>query len=148
MLCIWLKFSNKTAELLPSSPKTVMIPIKYLMYIIYKSDLSNEVLHLLVGQEGAKISEVKVGGQKKSARSAGPRVHRVRDRLRWKFLTDLQLWPLIFLQPLHLQEQTVPHLKNLINICFEIECQGHEMTFNLIYVRSNYPHFISYRGLC
>ena len=38
-----------------------------------ESDLSNEVLYILVGQEAAKISEVKVGGQKKSARSRGPR---------------------------------------------------------------------------
>ena len=29
----------------------------------YESDLSNEVLYALVGQEAAKISEVKVGGQ-------------------------------------------------------------------------------------
>ena len=29
----------------------------------YESDLFNEVLYVLVGQEAAKISEVKVGGQ-------------------------------------------------------------------------------------
>ena len=29
----------------------------------YESDLSYEVLYALVGQEAAKISEVKVGGQ-------------------------------------------------------------------------------------
>ena len=57
----------------------------------YESDLSNEVLYVLVGQEAAEISEVKVGGRKKSARSAGPRVHWVRDGPRWQFLTDLQL---------------------------------------------------------
>ena len=36
----------------------------------YELDLSNEVLYALLGQEAAKISEVKVGGCKKSARSA------------------------------------------------------------------------------
>ena len=36
----------------------------------YESDLSNEVLCALVGQEAAKISEVKVGDQKKIADSA------------------------------------------------------------------------------
>ena len=41
----------------------------------YELDLSNEALYALVGQEAAKISEVKVGGRKKSARSAGPRAH-------------------------------------------------------------------------
>ena len=30
----------------------------------YESDLSNEVLYALVGQDAAKISEVKVGGRK------------------------------------------------------------------------------------
>ena len=44
----------------------------------YESDLSNEVLYLLLGQEDAKISEVKNEGRKKSARSAGPRVHQSR----------------------------------------------------------------------
>ena len=37
----------------------------------YESDLSNETLYILVGQEAAKISEIKVGGQKKSTGSAG-----------------------------------------------------------------------------
>ena len=55
---------------------------------------------------------------------------------------------LIFFQPLDQQERTVPHLKDLINIRWEKESQGHGMTFNLIYDRSKYPHFISYRGLC
>ena len=59
----------------------------------------------------------------------------------------LQLWPLIFLQPLDLQECTVPHLKDLIIVYLENESQGHGMTFNMIYDRSKYPHFISYRGL-
>ena len=35
------------------------------------------------------MSEVKVGGRKKSARSPGLRMHRVRDGPRWQFLTDL-----------------------------------------------------------
>ena len=30
----------------------------------YESDLSNEVLYILVGQEAVKILEVKVGGRK------------------------------------------------------------------------------------
>ena len=64
------------------------------------------------------------------------------------FFLDLQLWPLIFLQPLDLQECTVSHLKDLINIYLENESQGHGMTFNIIYHCSKYPYFISYRGLC
>ena len=42
-------------------------------------------MYILVGQEAAKISEVKVGGQNKSARATEPRVHRVPDRMSWKF---------------------------------------------------------------
>ena len=114
----------------------------------YELDLSNEVLYVLVGQEAAKISEVKVGGRKKSARAAGPRAHRTRIWPRRQFLIDLQLWPLIFLQPLDLQECTVPHLKDLIHICLENESQCHGMTFNMIYDCSKYPHFISHRGFC
>ena len=63
-----------------------------------------------------------------------------------RFFIDLQLWPLIFLQPLDLQGCTVPHLKDLIHICLEPEAQGCGMTFNRFYVGSKYPYFISYRG--
>ena len=41
-------------------------------FYLHESDLSNEVLYDLVGQEAAKISEVDFGGQKKSCRSARP----------------------------------------------------------------------------
>ena len=39
----------------------------------YESDLLNEVLYILVGQEAAKISEVKVGGKKNLPDQPGPR---------------------------------------------------------------------------
>ena len=65
-----------------------------------------------------------------------------------QFLINLQLWPLIFLQPLNLQGCTIPHLKDLIDIYLENESQGHSMTFNMVYLCSKYPYFISYRGLC
>ena len=42
---------------------------------------------------------------------------------------------------------TVPHLKDLIHICLETESQGYGMTFNMIYLRSKCPYFISYRGI-
>ena len=66
----------------------------------------------------------------------------------WQIFFNLQIRPLIFLQPLDLQERTVPHMKDLIHIHLENESQGYRMTFNVIYVCSKYPHFISYRGLC
>ena len=69
-------------------------------------------------------------------------------RLLRQIFSDLQLWPLIFLQPLNLQECTVSHLKDLIPIYLENESQGHSMTFNMGYLCSKYPYFISYIGLC
>ena len=38
----------------------------------YEYDLSNEVLYVFVGQEAAKISEFKVGGQKNLPDQLGP----------------------------------------------------------------------------
>ena len=38
----------------------------------HELDLLYEVLYIIIGQEVAKLSEVKVGGRKKSARSADP----------------------------------------------------------------------------
>ena len=55
-----------------------------------------------------------------------------------------------FLQPLGLQEHALSHLKDVVHICLETESQDHGMTFNVIYVCSNYTYFISYRlnGFC
>ena len=43
-------------------------------------------------------------------------------------------------------ERTVPHLKDLIHICLDPEVHSCGMTFNMFYVGSMYPYFISYRG--
>ena len=74
------------------------------------------------------------------------RLSQIRDWCAWHTFVDLQLWPLIFLQPLDLQECTVPHLKDMIHISLEPETQGCGVTFNMGYVGSNYAYFISYRG--
>ena len=97
---------------------------------------------------GYKNIRIQGWRSKKIYRISRAWVHQSRIWLSRQFLIDLQLWPLIFLQPLDLQERTVPHLKYLINICLETESQGHGMTFKVIYVHSKYPYFISYRGLC
>ena len=57
----------------------------------YESDLSNEVLYALVGQEAAKISEVKVGGRKEIADSARFETDAPGARLIWQIFFDLQL---------------------------------------------------------
>ena len=57
----------------------------------YESDLSNEVLYVLLGLEAAKLSEVKIGGRKKSAKLAGPGRFSLKSGLSRQFLIDLQL---------------------------------------------------------
>ena len=69
----------------------VMLQLGLLSPYRYESDLSNEVLYVPVGQEAEKISEVKVGGRKKSARAAGPQAHWSRIWPSRQFLIDLQL---------------------------------------------------------
>ena len=54
---------------------------------------------------------------------------------------DLQLWPLISLQPLDQNQCLVPHLKDLLCICWEIEAQGFWMSFKVCNHGSKYPYF-------
>ena len=114
----------------------------------YESELSNEVLYILVGQEAAKMFEVKVGGQTENCTFGQLKPNVPGASWTGRFFINLQLWPLIFLQPLDLQGRTVPCLKDLNNICLENGSQGLAMTFNMIYLCLKYPYFISYRGLC
>ena len=44
---------------------------------------------------------------------------------------DLQLWPLISLQPLDQNQCLVPHMKDLLRICLEIKGQSFWMTFKV-----------------
>ena len=62
------------------------------------------------------------------------------------FVFNLQLWPLILLQPLDLQEQTVPHLKDLIHISLDTDAQVRSQNSRIVQANSKYPHFTSYRG--
>ena len=64
----------------------------------------------------------------------------------WQFSLRSPTFTINILQPLDLQECTVPHLKYLIHICLELEAQGYGITFNMFYVGSKCPYFISYRG--
>ena len=49
---------------------------------------------------------------------------------------DCKVCELVTLQPFDLQEQTVPHLKDLNHICLELEAQGHIMTSEVLYLQS------------
>ena len=65
-------------------------------------------MHILVGQEAAKILKVKVE----------------------------KIWAPTTWAPLDQNECLVPHLKDLIHICLEPEAQGRGMTFNVHYIGS------------
>ena len=66
---------------------------------------------------------------------------RVQAGLISKYFFNLQLWPLIFLQPLDQNQSLVLHLKDLFHICLEPKAQGFWMTFNLCNCGSKYPYF-------
>ena len=84
----------------------------------YEIELSYEVLNIDFGQGAAKMSEVKVGGQKKFLPISLVRTH-------------APIWPLISLQPLDQNQCLVPHFKDLLRICLEIKGQSFWMTFKV-----------------
>ena len=104
-------------------------------------DLLNEVLNIDFSQGAAKISEVKVGGQKNICRAAGFEPMRSRSAALADIFFFLQLWPLVSLQPLDQNQCLVPHLKDLLCICLEIEAQGFWMSFKVCNLGSKYPYF-------
>ena len=53
---------------------------------------------------------------------------------------DLQLWPLISLQPLDQNQCLVLHLKDLLHICLEAKAQGFWVTFKVFNFGSKWPH--------
>ena len=59
---------------------------------------------------------------------------------------DLQLQPLISLQPLDQIQCLVPHLKDLLCICLELKAQGIWMTFKVCNLGSNYPYLLDKMG--
>ena len=107
----------------------------------YEIDLSNEVLKIYFGQGAAKISEVKVGVKKSICRFDRLRAQGFKPDWLADIFFKLQLWPLVFLQPLDQNQSLVPHLKDLFHICLEPKAQGFWMTFNLFNCGSKYPYF-------
>ena len=63
-----------------------------------------------------------------------------------RFFIDLQLWPLIFLQPINLQGCTVPQLKDLIKICLELAAQDPSRTLKVLCDILNNSNFTSWSG--
>ena len=54
--------------------------------------------------------------------------------------SELQLWPLVSLQPLDQNQCLVPHLKDLFCICLGIKAQSFWMTFNVCNLGSKNPY--------
>ena len=59
---------------------------------------------------------------------------------------NLQLKPLISLQPLDQNQCLVPHLKYLSNISLEIKAQGFWITFKVVNHGSKYPYLLHKTG--
>ena len=57
-------------------------------------------------------------------------------------LYDRQLWLHIFSRSMDLGISTVPHLKDLTNICLETEAQGHSLTFCINFTGLKYPQIM------
>ena len=57
-----------------------------------------------------------------------------------------ELWRLVNLQYFILKGSIVSHLKDLIHICLEPDGQARSQMFRIVYTKSKYPHFSSYRG--
>ena len=57
------------------------------------------------------------------------------------FFFDLQLWPLIPLQPYDQNQCLVLHLKDPFHICLETKVQGFWMTFKVCNYCSKQPYF-------
>ena len=59
------------------------------------------------------------------------------------FFFDLQLWPLISLQPLGQNQCLVPQMRDLLHISLEAKNQGFWMTFRVCNLGSKQPHLYS-----
>ena len=66
----------------------------------------------------------KLEDEKNICQRGQPQAHGFEPGRSADIIFDLQLWPLISLQPLDQNPCFVPHLKDLLRICLEIEAQG------------------------
>ena len=87
----------------------------------YEIDLIYEILNIDFDQGTTEITEVKVGGKKDICHLS----------LVWHILFSLQIWPLIYLQPLEQNQWLVPHLKDLFHICLDTIAQDFWMIFKV-----------------
>ena len=51
------------------------------------------------------------------------------------FFSIVQLWRLVFLEPLGVQRRNVPHFKGLINAKVDLEAQGRDSTFTFCHAQ-------------
>ena len=79
--------------------------------------------------------------EKNVCRPGRPRAQGVKPGWLAEIFFELQLWPLISLQPLNQNQCLVPHLKDSFHICLEIKVQGFWMTFSVCSCCSKHPYF-------
>ena len=105
----------------------------------YTIELSMTIYSKIIGHQSSQSKIIKV------AWLLSPKI----TVLEWGpgFIPCLgEFWRLVNLHSFRLQGSIVPYLKDVIHICLETESQGHDMTFNMIYLHSKCPYFIPYRG--
>ena len=110
-------------------------------FLTYEMDLSNELLNIDFYWGAAKMSQVKVWVRKNICQLGQPRAHGFEPGQSADIFLELQLWPVISLQPLDQNQCLVPHFKDLSHICLEIKAQGFWMTFNTSNLGSKEPYF-------
>ena len=96
---------------------------------------------LVKGLQWNQMSNLEV--KKISANSALFKPMRPRSAQLADISFNLQLWPLISLQPLDQNQCLVPHLKDKSYFCLETEVQGYGMTFKVYSFGSKQPCFNS-----
>ena len=117
----------------------------------YELDLSNEVLHSLLGQETAKTSDFKVRGKKRICLISWPWVHQCKIELNQQFFKTPTLTSEIFTASWPLTYKGIECLIWRIWFISVWRTSTQElkaMAWFLCYIGSKYTYFISYRGLC
>ena len=78
-------------------------------------------------------------GSKNTRRQSWMIEKNVRFSTKSDVFSIIQLWRLVFLEPVGVQRRNVPHFKGLINAKVDLEPQGHDTTFTLCHAQLHKP---------
>ena len=96
-------------------------------------------MNINFGERLQRYQMSKLEGKRNICRSAQFEPMRAGSTELVDIFSNLQLWPLISLQPLNQNQCLVPHLIDLFHICLEIKVQGFWMTFKVCNCGLNSP---------